>query len=106
MRSMFCRRVVEGILEALEEMKPTSIVGVKLQEVELGSSAPQILGVKVQLTALAKVNGVDRGVSEVDCVDRRVNARLTVLTGGLSKSDCDCVDGGVKVNLTVLGGLR
>lgn len=39
---------MEGILEALEKMKPTSIVGVELQEVELGSSAPQILGVKVK----------------------------------------------------------
>ena len=48
-----CRRVVEGILEALEEMKPTSIVGVELQEVDLGSSSPQILGVQVNnLTAV------------------------------------------------------
>lgn len=45
----------ECILEALQEMKPTSIVGVELQEVELGSSAPQILGIKVQLTAVLRV---------------------------------------------------
>lgn len=56
-----CRRVVEGILEALEKMKPTSIVGVELQEVELGSSAPQILGVEVdELTAVL----TDWGVQE------------------------------------------
>lgn len=42
------RRVAESILEALEEMKPTSVVGVELQDVDLGSSSPQILGVKVR----------------------------------------------------------
>lgn len=47
-----CSRVVEGFLDALEEMKPTSVVELELQDVELGSSAPQILGIKVKITAL------------------------------------------------------
>lgn len=42
------RHLAEGLLEALEEMKPTSVVGVELLDVELGSSAPRILGIKVR----------------------------------------------------------
>lgn len=41
------RRVAESMLEALEDIKPTSVVGVELQEVHLGVVAPQILGVEV-----------------------------------------------------------
>lgn len=42
------RHLAEGLLEALEEMKPTSVVGLELLDVELGSSAPQILDIKVR----------------------------------------------------------
>lgn len=42
------RRLAESILEALEELKPTSVVGVELQEVYMGTVAPQILGIKVR----------------------------------------------------------
>ena len=46
------RHLAEGLLEALEEMKPTSVVGVDLLDVELGSSAPRILGIKVHTSTL------------------------------------------------------
>lgn len=41
------RIVAESILDALEELKPNSVVDVELQEVYLGTVAPQILGVEV-----------------------------------------------------------
>lgn len=46
------RRLAENVLKALEELKPTSVVGVELQDVDLGSVAPQILGVKVIMKVL------------------------------------------------------
>ncbi|CAM9598128.1 unnamed protein product [Ectocarpus sp. 13 AM-2016] len=48
--SFVAEHLTEGFLEVLEEMKPTSVVGVELLEIELGSSAPQILGITVGIT--------------------------------------------------------
>lgn len=45
---LLLRHFTEGLLEALEEMKPTSVVGIELLDVELGSSAPRVLGIKVR----------------------------------------------------------
>lgn len=64
--------MANGVLEALEEFKPTSVVGVELQEVNLGSVAPQILGVAVRFIVCYRIiQGLEsRGVfGGSRCVD-------------------------------------
>eukprot|EP00752_Nemacystus_decipiens_P012056 g10688.t1 len=76
--SFVAEHLAEGLLEALEEMKPTSVVGVELLDVELGSSAPRILGIKTldPSSSSAPGGGDGRCIQEGECVSLRVDLEV------------------------------
>eukprot|EP00903_Cladosiphon_okamuranus_P007691 g7454.t2 len=76
--SFVAEHLAEGLLEALEEMKPTSVVGVELLDVELGSTAPRILGIKtLDPTSSASPGwGDGRCRLEGKCVSLRVDLEV------------------------------
>ncbi|CBJ25605.1 hypothetical protein Esi_0003_0313 [Ectocarpus siliculosus] len=76
--SFVAEHLTEGFLEVLEEMKPTSVVGVELLDVELGSSAPQILGITMlDPTSSASPGwGDGRCNHEGECLSFRVDLEV------------------------------
>ncbi|CAM9311435.1 unnamed protein product, partial [Hapterophycus canaliculatus] len=77
--SFVAEHLTEGFLEALEELKPNSVVGVELLEVELGSSAPRVLGIEVLDPTSSASPGWGDGRCSLEggeCVSLRVDLEL------------------------------